>query len=68
MATYQVKIEDLIGSVGDTTAISDFCTDTARELVNIAPKDILHVMSEEIDDTGTGAAGNDKLGILSEIE
>ena len=32
MATYQVKVEDLIGSVGDTAAISDFCTDTAREL------------------------------------
>jgi len=56
MATYQVKIEDLIGSVGDTTAISDFCTDTARELVNIAPKDILHIMAEEIDDSGSGAS------------
>ena len=55
MATYQVKVEDLIGSVGDTAAISDFCTDTARELVNIAPKDILHVMAEEIDDSGSGA-------------
>jgi hypothetical protein len=55
MATYQVKVEDLIGSVGDTDAISDFCTDTARELVNIAPKDILHVMAEEIDDSGSGA-------------
>ena len=42
MATYQVKVEDLIGSVGDTAAISDFCTDTARELVNIAPKVELH--------------------------
>ena len=56
MATYQVKIEDLIGSVGDTTAISDFCTDTARELVNIAPKNILHIMAEEIDDSGSGAS------------
>ena len=55
MATYQVKVEDLIGSIGDTAAISDFCTDTARELVNIAPKDILHVMAEEIDDSGSGA-------------
>ena len=55
MASYQVKVEDLIGSVGDTAAISDFCTDTARELVNIAPKDILHVMAEEIDDSGSGA-------------
>ena len=55
MVTYQVKVEDLIGSVGDTAAISDFCTDTARELVNIAPKDILHVMAEEIDDSGSGA-------------
>ena len=55
MATYQVKVEDLIGSIGDTAAISDFCTDTARELVNIAPKAILHVMAEEIDDSGSGA-------------
>ena len=58
MATYQVKVEDLIGSVGDTAAISDFCTDTARELVNISPKDILHVMAEEIDDSGSGATLN----------
>ena len=56
MASYQTKIEDLIGSVGDEDAVADFCTDTARELVNIAPKDILHIMAEEIDDTGTGAS------------
>ena len=56
MATYQVKIEDLIGSVGDTAAISDFCTDTARELINIAPRDVLEIMAEEIDDSGSGAS------------
>tara|TARA_R110000744_G_scaffold40374_2_gene91583 strand:- start:1691 stop:2761 length:1071 start_codon:yes stop_codon:yes gene_type:complete len=58
MATYQTKIEDLIGSVGDTTAISDFCTDTARDIINTAPSDILNVMAEEIDDSGSGATLN----------
>ena len=37
MATFQVQIEDLTGTVSDTTALSSWLTDGARSVLNILP-------------------------------
>lgn len=37
MATFQVQIEDLTGSVSDTAALSSWLTDGARSVLNILP-------------------------------
>tara|TARA_R110002051_G_scaffold175632_2_gene245684 strand:+ start:1817 stop:3124 length:1308 start_codon:yes stop_codon:yes gene_type:complete len=37
MATFQVQIEDLTGSVSDTAALSSWLTDGARSILNILP-------------------------------
>ena len=45
MATFQTRVEDLIGSVGDTQLISDSLTDAAAELITLLPKECLWVAS-----------------------
>jgi len=54
MATYQTRVEDLIGSIGDTQFITDALTDVAREIVDLIPanKYEQHVKSTQIPDTG----------------
>ena len=37
MADFQTQIEDLTGSIGDTTAITSWLTDGAKEIINILP-------------------------------
>ena len=37
MATFQVQVEDLTGTIGDTTAITSWLTDGAKEIINILP-------------------------------
>ena len=54
MATFQVRVEDLIGSVGDTQLISDSLTSAAEELVSALPKECLWVVSDNSGDQ-TGA-------------
>ena len=39
MATFQVQVEDLTGTIGDTTAITSWLTDGAKEIINILPLD-----------------------------
>ena len=50
MATFQVRVEDLIGSVGDTQLISDSLTSAAEELVSALPKECLWVVSDNSGD------------------
>ena len=40
MATFKVQIEDLVGSVGDDAALSDWLTAGAKELINIFPYEL----------------------------
>ena len=55
MATYQTRVEDLIGSVGDTQLISDSLTDAAAELITLMPKECLWVAStNSTDQTSNG--------------
>ena len=50
MATFQVRVEDLIGSVGDTQLISDSLTSAAAELLSALPKECLWVVSTNTGD------------------
>jgi F0F1-type ATP synthase membrane subunit b/b' len=50
MATFQVKVEDLIGSVNDTQLISDSLTSSAAELLSALPKECLWVVSTNTGD------------------
>ena len=34
------QIEDLIGDVAETTAVNEWASDTAREVINILPQDM----------------------------
>ncbi len=61
MATFQVRIEDLIGSVGDTAAMSDWLTVGAREIADkLDPDRILLYATDKTDadgSTGISLAG-----------
>ena len=50
MATFQVRVEDLIGSVGDTQLITDSLTDSAAEIISVLPKECLWVASTNTGD------------------
>lgn len=54
MATFQVRVEDLIGAVSDTQLITDSLTSAAEELVSALPKECLWVVSDNSGDQ-TGA-------------
>lgn len=63
MSTIQVRVEDLIGSVGDTTLITDSVNDTIKEIVNGLPKDALWKIADDFADAGSGIA-TDGLRVL----
>ena len=50
MATFQVRVEDLIGAVSDTQLITDSLTSAAEELVSALPKECLWVVSDNSGD------------------
>jgi F0F1-type ATP synthase membrane subunit b/b' len=50
MATFQVRVEDLIGAVNDTQLISDSLTSATEELVSALPKECLWVVSDNSGD------------------
>ena len=57
MATFQERVEDLIGSVSNTQLISDSLTDTAAELINYFPAQWLWLVSKNSgDQTSNGYA------------
>ena len=54
MATFQVQIEDMVGIVGssadtssDTTAITSWLTDGAKEVINVMPPNLLALCAAE---------------------
>lgn len=47
MATFQVQVEDLTGTVSDTTALSGWLTDGARSVMTILPMTILKRVSSQ---------------------
>ena len=40
MATFKVQIEDVVGSVGDDGALTQFLTDGAKEIINVLPREL----------------------------
>ena len=50
------QIEDLIGDISETTAVSEWASDTAREVINLLPQDMLWSVSATLTDTGSGKA------------
>ena len=40
MATFKTQIEDLIGSVGDQTAMDGWAADAVKEIINILPEEL----------------------------
>ena len=57
----ETKVEDLIGEIPDAnaTAIDQWATDIAREVINLLPNEMLWQVSTTLQDsnTGTGATG-----------
>ena len=54
MSTFQVRVEDKVGTVGDTTAISDWLTDGAKYIANVIPPDRLEKYTVPLTDAGSG--------------
>jgi len=50
------QITDLIGDVVDTTAVGEWASDTAREVINLLPQDMLWSVSDTLTDSGSGIA------------
>jgi len=67
MATFQVRVEDLIGSVGDTQLITDSLTDSAAEIISVLPKECLWVVSTSSGDVTAVKLNIEKCLILSVI-
>ena len=49
MASFKVKIEDLTGAVGDDSALSDWLTAGASEIIKILPPDMIELASTTSD-------------------
>jgi len=47
MATFQARIEDLVGSVSDTQLMTDSMTDAVKDVINILPYECLWLVSQE---------------------
>lgn len=54
MSTYQVRIEDRVGTIGDTTAMSDWLTAGAKFITNILPLQRLLKYTTNLTDGGSG--------------
>jgi hypothetical protein len=54
MSTFEVRINDKIGTLSDTTAISDFLTAGAKFFVNILPPHRLEKFTTNLTDAGRG--------------
>ena len=52
MATFQVQVEDMVGTVGgsssDTTALTSFLSDGAKEIINMMPPNLLRLCASEV--------------------
>jgi hypothetical protein len=54
MATYKIRVEDKVGSIGDDAALSDFLTAGARFITNILPPERLIKFTTPLVDAGSG--------------
>lgn len=54
MATYQVRVEDRVGTISDTQALSDFLTAGAKFITNILPLERLLKYTTNLTDAGSG--------------
>ena len=65
MATFQVQVEDLTGSIGDTTAINSWLQAGAKEVVNFIPQARLEeVASTSVFENTVDVEGKKVLGVL----
>lgn len=55
MSTFQTRVEDYVGTVTDTTALTDYLTAGARIIVNMIPEHRLERYASEVADSGSGA-------------
>jgi len=53
MAAFKTQIEDLIGSVGDDTALTSWLNDGGKELINIMPSHLLALCASQSTFTST---------------
>lgn len=54
MASFQVRVLDYIGTLDDTTAITDWCTAGARFIVDLLPEHILNEYATSVTVTASG--------------
>ena len=56
MATIQARVEDYVGTLTDTQAISDHATAGAKHLIDVLPREKLIRLTTELTDAGSGIA------------
>ena len=56
MSTYQVRVEDRVGTISDTAAISDWLTAGAKFITNILPIERLIKYTTNLTDGGSGVS------------
>ena len=72
MATFQVQIEDMVGIVGssadtssDTTAITSWLTDGAKEVINVIPPNLLALCASEVTLTPQSVGSESSASLLN---
>lgn len=69
MATFQVRVEDMVGTVGgsssDTTALTSFLTDGAQEVINILPPNLLRLCTSEVTFTPQSVGSESSASLLN---
>ena len=65
----ETMIEDLIGAIPDSnsTAVTQWASDVAREVINVLPTEMLWSVSEEIPDSGGGSGAAVTLTYTSDV-
>jgi hypothetical protein len=54
MSTYQTRVEDRVGTISDTAALSDFLTAGAKYITNLLPAERLEKFTTNLTDAGSG--------------
>lgn len=54
MSTFLARAEDLVGTLSDTTAVSDWLSAGAKYLIDLLPEDKADRMTSEVTDAGSG--------------
>ncbi len=56
MATFQTRIEDYVGTITDTTALSDALTTAARKIIDLLPEEKYRQFTTSVADSGSGVS------------